>query len=308
MERDLLLKRYLCDNERFADLLNGFVGEQLVLPESLTELDTQTGMFSALRDRFGRNKRQGYRDLLKKAAFGINFLVVGIENQESVHYLMPLRTMSYDAGEYERQAAHMKKKVRKQPGITSAEFLSGFTKESKLNPCITLVLYFGEDWDGPRKLSDIIDFKDIPEKFRYLVNDYPVYVLEIQKLQNTDVFKTDLKQVFDCIRLSKEPDKFSQLVANDPVYETLDEDAYDVIAEYTDTEEFQEIKDMCRKKRGKNVNMCYAMQVIKQEERIKGICETCHEVELTFEETVSKITQKFDISREKAEEYVKKYY
>ena len=54
--------------------------------------------------------------------------------------------------------------------------------------------------------------------------------------------------------------------------------------------------------------MCYAMQVIKQEERIRGICETCHEVELTFEETVSKITQKFEISREKAEEYVKTYY
>ena len=95
MERDLLLKRYLCDNDRFADLLNGIVGEQLVEPESLTELDTQTGVLSVLRNRFGRNKRQGYRDLLKKAAFGINFLVVGIENQESVHYLMPLRCMSY---------------------------------------------------------------------------------------------------------------------------------------------------------------------------------------------------------------------
>lgn len=111
MGKDVLLKRYLYDNERFADLLNGFVGEELVKPESLTELDTQTGLFSELRNRFGRNKRQRYRDLLKKAAFGINFLVVGIENQESVHYLMPLRCMSYDAGEYERQAAHIKKKV-----------------------------------------------------------------------------------------------------------------------------------------------------------------------------------------------------
>lgn len=323
MEKDLLLKRYLCDNDRFADLLNGIVGEQLVEPENLTELDTQTGVFSVLRNRFGRNKRQGkqgHRDLLKKAAFGVNFLVVGIENQESVHYLMPLRCMSYDAGEYERQAAHIKKKVRKMPDISSAEFLSGFTKESKLNPCITLVLYFGEDWDGPRKLSDIIDFTEIPEKFRYLVNDYPMYVLEIQKLKNTEMFKTDLKQVFDCIRLSKEPEKFSQLVANDPVYETLDEDAYDVIAEYTDIDELKEIKDVCRKRKGeKKVNMCYAWQVIKQEEREKGqeierekgvkaLCKTCRDFGISREDVAKKLVENMELSKEQAEEYVKKFY
>ena len=328
MEKDLLLKRYLCDNERFADLLNGIVGEQLVEPESLTELDTQTGIFTTVRRRFGRNKRQGFRDLLKKAAFGVNFLVVGVENQESVHYLMPLRCMSYDAAEYERQAAHIKKRVRKQPDISSAEFLSGFTKESKLNPCITLVLYFGEDWDGPRKLSDIIDFSEIPEKFRYLVNDYPVYVLEIQKLKNTEMFKTDLKQVFDCIRLSKEPEMFSQLVASDPTYETLDEDAYDVIAEYTDIDELKEIKDVCRKRKGeKKVNMCYAWQVIKQEEwekgqaagqaigqeierekGVKALCKTCRDFGISREDVVKKLVENMELSKEQAEEYVKKYY
>lgn len=174
------------------------------------------------------------------------------------------------------------------------------------------MLYFGESWDGPRKLSDIIDFGDIPEKFRYLVNDYPVYVLEVQKLQNTDMFKTDRRQVFDCIRLSKQPGKFRQLVAEDPAYETLDEDAYDVIAEYTDTEEFQELKDMCRKKRGgKKVNMCYAMEVIKREEReigIQTLCETCREFGISDQEVTKKIAKKLKISKEEAEEYVKKFY
>ena len=258
MEKDLLLKRYLCDNDRFADLLNGIVGEQLVEPENLTELDTQTGVFSVLRNRFGRNKRQGYRDLLKKAAFGINFLVVGIENQELVQYLMPLRCMSYDAGEYERQAAHIRKRVRKMPGITSAEFLSGFTKESKLNPCITLVLYFGEDWDGPRKLSDIIDFTEIPEKFR-------------------------------------------QLVTEDSAYEALDEDAYDVIAEYTNVKGLKEIKDVSKRKEGGKVDMCYAMEVLLREQReigIQTLCETCREFGILDREVVKKIAKKLEISKE----------
>lgn len=68
MEKDLLLKRYLCDNERFADLLNGVVGEQLVEPEGLVDMDTQSGVFTRVRSRFGRNKRQGYRDLQKRVS------------------------------------------------------------------------------------------------------------------------------------------------------------------------------------------------------------------------------------------------
>ena len=178
------------------------------------------------------------------------------------------------------------------------------------------MLYFGENWDGPRKLSDIIDFSEIPEKFRYLVNDYPVYVLEIQKLKSTEMFKTDLKQVFDCIRLSKEPKKFSELVAGDPTYATLDEDAYDVIAEYTDINELKEIKDVCRKKKGeKKVNMCYAWQVIKQEEREKGqekgiiaLCKTCRDFGIPHEAVVKRLAENMDLSTEKAEEYVKKFY
>jgi uncharacterized membrane protein len=72
------------------------------------------------------------------------FADAGIENQEEVHYLMPLRVMSYDVAEYERQASVIKKKVRKMKGIKKAEFLSGFLKENRLQPCVTLVLYYGQ--------------------------------------------------------------------------------------------------------------------------------------------------------------------
>ena len=58
----------------------------------------------------GRKQKAKYRDLIRKVAFGVNFAVIGIENQEEVHYLMPIRVMSYDAAEYERQASVIKKK------------------------------------------------------------------------------------------------------------------------------------------------------------------------------------------------------
>lgn len=66
--------------------------------------------------------KQKYRDLIRKVAMGINFAVIGVENQEAVHYLMPLRSMAYDVAEYEKQAHSIRKKVRREKGISQAEF------------------------------------------------------------------------------------------------------------------------------------------------------------------------------------------
>ena len=87
---------------------------------------------------------------------------------------MLLRSVAYDVAEYERQANRIKKKVRKEKGIKKAEFLSGFKRESRLYPCITLVLFFGETWDGSKDLHGILDFTDIPEEMKEYVNNYQI--------------------------------------------------------------------------------------------------------------------------------------
>ena len=137
MEYDLVKKRYLSDNERYADLINGlmFKGRQLIRAENLMDMDTQTGMWSRIWRKGKWKYKSHYRDLIKKVALGVGFVVVGIENQEEVHYLMPLRSMAYDVAEYERQAVQVQKKVKKRKGISRAEFLSGFGKDDVLMPC-----------------------------------------------------------------------------------------------------------------------------------------------------------------------------
>ena len=110
MKKDLCLKRFLLDKRRFADVINGFIGDgqSLILPEDLILLGTQSES----------TRTQKYRERLTQAAFGVNFMVIGIEGQESTHYLMPLRCMSYDATEYERQATEIKKEVRRRKGVS----------------------------------------------------------------------------------------------------------------------------------------------------------------------------------------------
>ena len=89
MKQDLLAKRYYSDNRRFADLINGIVcnGIPIVKQEDLSEMDTETG----------QGKR---RDLVRKAVFGVNFAVLGLENQEKLDYRLPLRVLGYEVGAY----------------------------------------------------------------------------------------------------------------------------------------------------------------------------------------------------------------
>ena len=302
-QKDICLKRYLSDAERFADLINGILGEgeRLVSPQDLTDMDSQVGYY-------GRD-RQGYRDLLKKAAFGMNFLVIGIENQEYTNYLMPLRCLSYDAGEYERQAAVEKSRLRRwkkiqgsanpkchveaegQDRISKEEFLSEFRKDTKFHPCITLVLYFGEEWDGATSLHELLDFSKIPGKLRQYVNDYPMYMVPVRRLQDTSVFQTDLKMVFDCIRFSGDKERLYKTIQENEMHQQLDEDAYDVIARYAKI--FGDKKLEVTK--GGKVDMCKAMQELRVDWTAEGrqdmVFELLKEVGMISEGLVRRIRQ-----------------
>lgn len=325
MDKDLVKKECLSDDERYADLLNGllFYGEQKVQAADLQEMDSQLSLSMWLRKKTNRY-RQLYRDMIRRTAFGVNFALIGIENQELVHYLMPLRTMEYDAAEYEKQAAGIRKRVKKMKGISNAEFISGFRKTDRLYPCVTLVLYYGEDWDGARSLHDVIDFSDIPDGLKKYVNDYPIHIFEVLKMENTEVFRTDLKQIFDFLRYSKDKAGLRELVENDKAYQEMAEDAYDMIAVCTNEERLISVK----KYHGEDgkVNMCQAIREMLADERLIGLEEGIEKgiekgiergieafVQDNIEEgvaesrIVNKLVVRFQLSDEKAQDYVRKY-
>ena len=271
MDKDVREKNCLSDNERYADLINGLLleGEQIVKPEDLYELDTQLSAWKFWEKQQKQSYRLISRDMIRKVAFGVNFLLIGVENQQKVHYLAPMRMMSYDAASYEKQARIIRRKVKKMKNITGAEFLSGFRKEDKLLPCITIVLFYGGEWDGSKDLHGILDFTDIPEKLRKYVNNYPIHVFEIAKLERTEVFRTDLKQIFDFIRYAKDKKRLKELVQRDPAYQDMDEDAYDMVVAYTGAEELVSVKK--NHESGGKVNMCLAIKEMLADERQEGL-------------------------------------
>ena len=266
MDKDTVWKKYFSDNRRYADIINGIgcKGKQLIKAADLCDADTRAG-------------KKKDRDLLRKTAFGMNFALIGVENQESIDYSLPLRTMIYDTEEYEKQAAKIRKKVREEEkNLSAGEYLYGFKKDSRLKPVITFILYSGtEDWDGSHSLREMIDFTDIPEYLKEMTPDYKINVIEIRKLENTECFKTDVRQVFDFIRCSEDDVALSALVKNNPYYQSMEEDAFDLAVSYTNATELIKMKDYYRKD-GK-VNMCTAITKLiadgREEGRSQGIRE-----------------------------------
>lgn len=201
----------------------------------------------------------------------MDFAIIGIENQELIDYSIPLRNMTYDVGEYEKQAAKLRKAIRKEHSWSDrGEYLYGFCKDSRLYPVVTCILYAGEkEWDGPRSLREMLDFAGIPEDLQELIQDYRINLIEIRKLQDTNVFQTDIRQVFDFIRCAGDKNALKELTQNDPAFRSMEEDAFDVMVQYANVPELVGIKDDYGKE-GK-IDMCKGLADWIAEEREAGI-------------------------------------
>ena len=193
---DTVTKAYIRKNEVFADAFNYFMydGRQKIQPEQLRELDsTEIAILlneKDTKDKTNKEKEaseqkmvQKYRDLLKTATImedgEATYVLLGIENQTEVHYAMPVRNMLYDAMQYNQQVTEIaekhkgKKGGKRQQKISTGEFLSGFYKNNKLIPVITLVLFFNPgEWDGPRSLFDMLDISNPIFKLNESVKAY----------------------------------------------------------------------------------------------------------------------------------------
>lgn len=276
MKKDDEWKNYFYDNARYADLFNGaaFGGRQVLAAESLHEMDSQTG-FVREPDRKGgrKQKRRGgtkHRDMLRKAAFGESWAVMGIEPEEIIDYSMPLRDMYYSVGEYEKQASIVRSRTRAaHGGQAGGGYLYRFPKGTLLHPVVTVVLYCGkEEWDGPRTLHEMLDSAGVPEELGKMVPDYRVHILEVRRMEDTGVFQTDLRQVLDFIRLSDDREALKVLVEGDPYYSCMEEDAFHVAACYAGADELLRVKEYSRN--GGKVDMCTAIREMIAEGKAQG--------------------------------------
>ena len=317
---DTILKNFWRDNHHFADLFNAalFDGEQVLNPADLSEADTDVSSF--LKFNGHAETVQKVLDVVKKTAYGIDFVIWGLENQSKIHYAMPLRHMIGDGFSYLKEYQEIAAKNRKDKNFASSdEFLSNMKKTDRLHPMISLCVYYGENpWDGPLCLMDMLE---VPEKIKPLVADYKMNLLELRTSGSLQFHNQDVNTVFDISRSIYERDynKINTVYKDRLIASELGV----VIGAITQSQELID-HALELEQKGGQVNMCSALEELKregkqeglqegkkeglQEGMIAGTIKTCKKFKLDQEAAIKNIMEEFSLSKEDAVNYVKKYW
>ncbi|MBO5752540.1 MAG: Rpn family recombination-promoting nuclease/putative transposase, partial [Proteobacteria bacterium] len=189
------------------------------------------------RERKHRKQRKALmlaqfsRDIVKTCVCGTDdeadYMVLGIENQAHVDEFMPARVMIYDAMTLHTQMEFLK--AQQWPKLKD-RFLTGVPKHTKLKPVITVVCYFGtQPWDGPRSLHELFDIKT--PQIKALVPDYPIVILDPHTLSDHQLklLDTSLREVFTCIKASRDRKTLKEIVNSSPRFQHMDPDAVNLI-------------------------------------------------------------------------------
>ena len=319
---DTITKKYMENPIVFADAFNQFLyhGDQKIDPARLTELDTTEIVIP-----YGANgagvPEQKYRDVLKLLYAMTDgrtaYCVVGIENQTEIHYALPVRNGVYDflqlshqvseaASAHRQTIKEMKSERSDNPqekeDPTDGEFLSGFWKTDRLIPVVTLVIYFGSDgWDAPLSLKEM--YSDTDSVILAHAPDYHVNLIAPKEMSDDEIneFHSNLREVMLYIKYSKDKKTLNKVVKEDIKFQSMERQAAEVINVVTGSKlKYPEGKG--------DVNMCLAIQQMREESEIKGAVEAYKDLEVSLADTIKRIAEKFHLSESESSETVKQYW
>jgi len=278
--KDGITKDFMRNPEYFADAFNKLLyhGSQVIKPDELYELDT-TELVVPFMKNYSGSPVQRYRDILKIYMSDKNriYCILGIENQSNIHYAMPVKNGLYDFLQLSEQVSeiarnHKKnKEYRKENDsdkqVNSDEFLSGFYKDDRLLPVITLVIYWGSaEWDAPLTLKEM--YAPTDRHLLEYVADYKINLIAPGGLSDAELteFHTDLRQIMTYIKYSDNKDKLLEVTSEDEKFSHLSRQATDVLntvtgskLHYRDDEE--------------EINVCKAIRDLVEDGRQEGIQE-----------------------------------
>ena len=269
-EMDRVTKAYMSDNRIFADAVNFyfFGGKPHVDPDRLREMDP--GQLAFFRQKNRSRSMERRRDVLKymvgKWSEEGAILLFGIENQTQIDYSMPVRSMLYDALQYEQQVDEIisrrpadsgerldqaeKKKLNGTSIKGSKDVIPRLREDDRLIPVTTLTIYYGADeWIGHRDLHSMLRLSPGMEE---LVENYRLNLICPAEIEDMDFdrFQTGLGKALKVCKYAKNAEKLKRVVDSDPAYQALDRDTANLIQTVLDRrivipEERREV-DMCK--------------------------------------------------------------
>ena len=246
-KKDIILKKVLSNNERFASIFNNyfFEGKNILDPNSLKDGNVELEIKSMNGECVNR-----IRDLIKEGTYKFddsenNYVLLGIENQTSIDKYMPFRIMLYDSLIYDYQIMNFKKNKK--------------DAKIKLKPVITLVIYYGtKKWNHS---FDIIDNLDVDSNIKEYISNYKIKVLSISELTDEELesYNKDIRQLFKYVKKSNNKEDISSIMTDND-FKKVKKEIVDAINILTKSNiKYEEGDD--------EVNMCKGLDELLQDTR-----------------------------------------
>lgn len=269
-----IVGQWVKNRRRFANVFNAkiFDGVQVIKPEELEPIEGETHILLQTKD--GKKQEiHRYRDITMRWKGKMDLMILACENQDKIHYAMPVRTMIYDGLSYVQQMKLMWDLRDEDDEITDDEFLSKFCKDDKICPVITLVFYFGEkEWDASLDLYGMFDIESMirtNDDLRKYIPNYTINLIDAERIENLEVYQKDLQVIFGLLKCRKDKKKLRQYVEdNQEFFKSVDEDTGVAISSFINSESV--MNKLKNQNEGGKVNMCKAMEDWAAEERAEG--------------------------------------
>lgn len=308
IKSDTILKIYWNNNEQFADLFNAvlFEGNQIIKPNELKVSDTEAS--TIIHHKEYAQSIQQSRDIIKiqktSTVYGVQFVLLGLENQEHIHYAMPLRVMGYDYSTYKKQYDSNARKYKTEKGLSQNEYLSKMKKTDKFTPVITVVIYYGETaWDGAISLHEMLH---IPNEMKQYINNYKMLLVEVRK-NDLKLHNINNVDFFNMMQILTNQNQTVQEI-KDMVIAYAKEHHVDqtVVTTVASASNCSIDYHLLGKKEG-DAGMLSVFEKTKKEGEVKGkaegIIDLGLELGLSEQEIIEKLQQKLNIPIHQAKEY-----
>ncbi len=307
LKPDVVLKNYWNGNAEFADLFNAvlFQGKQIIQPEDLESDDTDESTLQEHGDSV--DSLNLFRDTIKickkSEKSGIQFVLLGMEHQEHIHYAMPMRVMGMDYSLYKKQYDSNARKYKTSEGMTADEFLSHMKRDDKLAPVITVVVYYGKDeWDGAKSLHEMLELSD---EWADYVNDYKMLLVEARK-SNLVFHNMNNRHLFGLLEILLEQGQNANEVKNIAIaYADGNEIETCVAMAAAGAAKCNIDYQMLSKKEGVNMGTVFEELAKENKElgKAEGIITTCMELKVSKDDIIQKLKEKLNVSEKQAQEY-----
>ena len=253
-----------------ADIINGtlYHGQPVVKAEELALEPTSVLLHDAdgeLRERF--------RDIyVLHTRGGVRYAYIGIGNQSEVDNTLPLRVIEVDAGAYRKQIDQYMDE-NKQSGNDA--FVRKIHADQKLIPTMTIVLFYGREWTGPRTLWDMLDIKEREGIKPYLLN-YELNIIELGRDKELyRNFHSDFRMIVQYLGVRADRKAWKEFYEGFRWKIRHYREFLDAMEALTGDSRYRKLKEKIENegkvKEGEMVEMCWLMDMAEERGEARGI-------------------------------------